>query len=474
MPTYVTGSGKEVILRDFAPDLDPTTPGIILDANNAVPTMKGYASRNFPVVIPNGTLPVVASGGYIALFSSGAVSLYAAGQGHIYQLQSGGWVEVDASSVYPATSPYVFTQFNDDVIVTANGLASPLVATGINGIFAPLGGSPPANAVAVISVAGFVVFFAGPNWYSSAAGVDNNYVPDIQTLAATGTLYDVPGNVTAGASLYRSIVAFKAGATWVGSFSGTPFTWSFQLISGQVGTYGQGCVVTLPDSIAFLGTDDFYITTGWTPQRIPNSLKEWFFANADHTQLQNVQGWYDHLNSVIYWHFVSIATPIPGELDSYVAYNVRVGRWSKGYLNASLIVQNTQDTQVALVGANGGTSEGGYFFDPTNKLMTWGGEAGAVPTTMYVKSGYLGDESNLSQLLRFRAKWNVYPTSDFAQSFHTDILGNTPTMDAVVVKSNDDWYSVRQYDRWHQIQISSIGAAEIVGYAFEARTGGVR
>ena len=46
---------------------------------------------------------------------------------------------------------------------------------------------------------------------------------------------------------------------------------------------------------------------------------------------------------------------------------------------------------------------------------TWDSAAGAVPGTMGTsRVGYLGDESNLSQLLRFRAKWNVYPTSDFA------------------------------------------------------------
>lgn len=480
MPSYQIGKGQEVIFRDFAPDLDPTTPGIILDASNAMPTMKGYAARNTPVnVFINSltALPVTPSGAYIALFSTGAVAIYAAGQGHIYQLQPGpGWVEVDGNVVYPATSPYQFTQFNDDVIVTANGLAAPLVATGINGTFVPLGGSPPANAVAVISVAGFVVFFAGPNWYSSAAGVDNQYVPDIQTLAATGTLYDIPGNVTAAASLYRSIIAFKAGATWVGTFSGAPFTWSFQLISGEVGTYGQGCVVTLPDSIAFLGTDDFYITTGYTPQRIPNSLKEWFFQTANLQQLSNVQGWYDPLNSVIYWHFVSNQTPVAGQLDRYVAFNVRVGRWSTGYLNANLVVQNTQNTQAALYGGQGSTSQGGYFFNPKNILYTWdsAGGVGTAPTTMYVKTGFLGDPDSLSQLLRFRAKWNVFPESNFATAFHTDILGKPPILDAMVVGTNDDWKSLRQYDRYHQVQFNSFGPAEIVGYAYEARQGGIR
>lgn len=481
MPDYVRGSGKEIPLADYAPDLDPTTPGIILDANNAVPTMKGYMARNAPIQVATSQTPAAfpfpPQGAYIAQFMSlnGQPSLYAAGGGNIYIFEgmSGGW-QLVAGPPAAVNSRVRFTQFNDDVIATAAGLGGPLVSSSQLGGFHALGGGPPANAPIVISVGGFVVFFAGASWFSSAAGVDNNYTPNIQTLAATGTLYDVPGDITAAAALYRSIVAFKAGATWVGVFSGSPFTWSFQLISGQVGTFGQECVVTLPDSIAFLGTDDFYITTGYTPQRIPNSLKEWFFATADPSQLANVIGWYDPQHSIIYWHFVSLQTPVSGMLDRYVAYNVRVGRWSTGYLNTNFVVPNTQDSLVALEGTANGSAQAGYFFDPNNLLKTWDGNQGAVPGTMYVKTGYVGDETNLSQLQRFRAKWNTAPTFDFGQAYHTNILGQTPIFDSAVVRANDDWQNCRQYDRWHQVQFNSVGSAEITAYAYQARIGGTR
>jgi hypothetical protein len=475
MPSYQIGKGQDIPFRDFAPDLSPDTPGIVLDANNVVPTMKGYAARNFPVVVPNTFLfNAGPPGAYIANVF-GVPTLFTAAAGFIWQLESGGWVNVTGSVIVPPTTRFRFTQFGNDVIVTANSpIMTPLVWSPSSPLFVPLAGSPPLGATTVISVGGFVVFFAGANWYSSAAGVDNDYVPNIQTLAASGTLYDVPGDILAAASLYRSIIAFKAGAVWVGTFSGAPFTWSFQLISGQVGTYGQECVVTLPDSIAFLGTDDFYITTGYTPQRIPNSIKEWFFQNANPSQLMNVCGWYDHDNSIIYWHFVSTSSPGPGILDRYVSFNVRVGRWSTGYLNTTYVVPNTSDPSAPVTGANGGTSEGGYFFDTNSFLETWDSAAGAVPGTGYVKTGFLGDQDNLSQLLRFRAKWNVYPTIDFAQAFHTDILGQPPSFDAAVFKTADDWSSVRQYDRYHQVQFNFVGPAEIVGYTYEARVGGIR
>lgn len=472
MPMYVRGSGKEIPFGDFSPDKDPASPGIVLDANNATPTMKGFAARNQPVTLPNGLLPNTVAGAYMGIAST-IPTLFAGVPNALFKMTVGGWTLVSPFLVSTFTR-WRFTQFGTDIIATNSGANPPQVWTPGTNFFNPLGGSPPVGAGLVISVGGFVVFFSGPNWYSSAAGVDNNYVPNIQTLAATGTLYDIPGDITAAAALYRSIVAFKAGATWVGTFSGAPFTWSFQLISGEVGTYGQECVVTLPDSIAFLGTDDFYLTTGWTPQRIPNSCKEWFFANANAGQLKNVSGWYDAVNSVIYWHFTSNASPSPAILDRYIAYNTRVGRWSTGYLNCAFVVPNSVSPSTPVLGASGGTSLAGYFFDEHSSLGTWDSAAGAVPGTMYVKGGYLGDETNLSELLRFRAKWNVYPTSDFGQAWHTNILGQTPIFDSLIVKGNDDWQNCRQYDRWHQIQISSLGPAELVAYAFEARVGGTR
>jgi len=51
MPIRKLGSGQEVPFYDFAPDSNLTTPGIILDAQNAMPTIKGYKTRNSAVQV---------------------------------------------------------------------------------------------------------------------------------------------------------------------------------------------------------------------------------------------------------------------------------------------------------------------------------------------------------------------------------------------------------------------------------------
>ena len=128
---------------------------------------------------------------------------------------------------------------------------------------------------------------------------------------------------------------------WLGTFTGAPYIWNFQLISAETGTWGQECVCVLPDSIAFLGIDDFYVTTGYTPTRIPNNIRRWFFDNVDMTQIQNTSSWYDAMNATVFWHWVSKNSPSPSFQDRWVGFNVRVGKWSTGYLLADTVIPNT-------------------------------------------------------------------------------------------------------------------------------------
>jgi len=127
----------------------------------------------------------------------------------------------------------------------------------------------------VTTVAGFVVMARGTEWFSSAAGADNDWNPNIQTLAATGILYDQPGPIVAMINILRTIVMFKNRAMWIGRET-EPETWSMDLVSTSTGTWTQESVIAGPDFIAFLGSDDFYITSGYTPQPLPGSPRGWF------------------------------------------------------------------------------------------------------------------------------------------------------------------------------------------------------
>jgi hypothetical protein len=462
MGDYTQGEGQYVPLQDYAPDLPSDTPGILLDCNNALPSTKGYKSRNAPAQVAP-AVPGPIYGSYLAYYSDQSTSVLAATNSQIYRLVSGAWQASGIAYAATAGTRVRFTQFNDDVIAVAPGI-SPLVATGPTGTFAILPGttgSPPSNASVVLSIAGTVVMFKGANWYNSAFGNDTTWTPDVQTLAATGTLYDYPGPIVAAAPIFRAMVVFKENAIWLGTFTGAPFVWNFQLISAETGTWGQECVVVLPDSIAFLGIDDFYVTTGYTPTRIPNNIRRWFFDNVNQQYLPLVTSWYDALNVTIFWHYCSKQAPNPPSCDRYVAYNLRMGKWATGYLEMNSVIGNTQPGAM-----------NGYYFDDQKQLWSWTG----APGTMMLKTSYMGQPSRLTQLMRVRASFSegTYPTSESLVPYHTYILGQPDGTGPDTVLGADDWFNFRQYDRYHRVQLNTVGPTTVQGFAYEYRVGGTR
>lgn len=471
MPIRKLGQGMEVPFFDFGPDLNLSTPGIILDASNAIPTIKGYRARQSPVQVAP-ALPLTGTGvqepplgAYVALYSDGSTSILAGTATRLFRLTSGTWTQI--GSGYTATFPWVFSQFADDVIATSAGNLNMQVAPGPTGTFSNLAGGPPTNAPTAISVAGFEAAYQKNEWFNSAAGTDNNWTPNTTTQAASGFLYDYPGNIIAASALFRNQIVWKRGSMYLLTYVGGTQVWSSQILSTNTGTWGQGCVCPMPTAVAFLGTDDFYLCQGYAPSRIPNSMKEWFFnqvhkdANGNPDQLQLTSSWYDPNTATVYWHFVSGQPPFAGMPDRYVGWNSRSGRWVPGYLNSPLVVWNTQPGQQA-----------GLFFDSNGALQSWSG----LPTTMFILTGYQGDADNLTQLQKVRVAYNQaqIPQSQILIPMHCYRMGDYPTVESAALLAADGWFNLRATDRYHQVQLSTNGSCEIMAMAYEGRIAGVR
>ena len=462
---YFQGDGREIPFGNFAPDGDPTAPGILLDAQGAMPTIKGFRAMASPVAF-GAPLPQLPTGGIVAYYSSGVSSLIVGTASHLYRYIGGVPTQADVGGAVGVPSGrWRFFQFGDDVIACAANQA-PLVATGPTGTFGALTGSAPFGATVGCTAQGTALLFAGALWYSSAPSTDNNWTPSPQTLAATGQLYDYPGPVVAAVSFYNTVIAFKEVAIWLGQFIGPPDSWSWQLISDMTGTWCQESAVVLSDSVAFVGSDDFYETSGNVPQRIPNQCAEWFFQQANPAYLSNINGWYDEARSTLYWHFVSNAAPYTGVPDRFVSYNKRSRRWCTGYLNTPTI------PAPPLFSAPNGAA---IYFDINNVPQQLSGPAGPMRLT----SGYLGDPDRLTQAFRWRPKYNfgqaIYPTSQSLAAFHTNVLGVAPTPSPTVPQlGGDGWFNFRQNDRWHQMSLATQGDCEVISYSYEGRLAGIR
>jgi hypothetical protein len=469
---YDSSKAIQLSIGDFAPDSDPRSDSIILDADGAVPTMKGLQALNIAQPFIAGSLPEVPNGAAVTIYSNGAYQYWAGGVMHLWRAFGNIWVQADSLGIgsFGATTRWRFAQFNDDLIAVAGGVA-PQVENGSTGIFGNLGGSPPVGATNVVVVNGQVLMFQGPNWFCSALATDNNWAPNIQTQAGAGTLYDYPGSVVAAAPIFRNVIVCKGLATWLGSYVGGQAVWSFQLISDQTGAWSQESMVPLPDGVAWLGSDDFYVCQGYTPQRIPNNLKEWFFDVADPMFLQNSQGRYDPYNAVIWWYFVSKGTPTAGVCDRWINYNTRSQHWSTGYTIVPCVpAPNTQPGLVL-----------GFFFDTNNLLNSYTG----LPGSMRMLTGYHGEDAFMTQLMGVRPEYNIAPTTASILPFHTPILGTPDIAGAPLIKSGNGWYHGRQTDRYHRVLFTMQGSAsaitastdvgaEISGLSFRFRQGGRR
>jgi hypothetical protein len=466
------GRTLEVPLSDFAPDLDPISRGVIVDMDGVIPTVKGYASRPAPESLGAPALAAKPIGGFVAQFSDGTVKVYAGTSSNLYRLDGTSWTSVGGP--YSVTGDHWhFAQFGDDVIAVAKGV-SPQVATGATGAFAALGGSPPANAEHVTVASGTVFMTRGADWFNSAVGTDNDWSPNIQTLAATGTIYELPGNITAVATLFRSVVLWKERGMWVGQFVGPPTTWSFSLVSTLTGCRGPFAAVNLPEAIAFLGTDDFYITRGYAPERIPNSLKEWFFATADPGLLHKVFGWYDPKAAIVYWHFVSKNPAVAGTPDTYVAWNVRTGKWAKGSHSTDFVVPVTRPGR-----------DSGLTFGTDKIIRSWTGTPGAA----YLRTGLVGQAGRITQVSRVRPRYAKNPRPDpntagletapnpqgeslIVWSYLTS--GALPETTTSAMLTEDGWHDVLAQGRYHQFELETLGEMEVVALEIEGREAGVQ
>jgi len=453
MPTLQTGQAETLELGDFAPDQDPDTPGIILDAQGCFPTMKGYQAEYSTQPYVAGALPGQPVGSALAQYSdtyTDQTQVWAGTVQHLYRAYSGNggiWVQADTlgTTSFGATA-WRYAQFNDDLIAVGGAGVVPQVATGPTGLFAPLGaiGAPPVGAVTVLSVNGQVMMFQGASWYVSALGTDNDWTPNVQTQAGSGTLYDFPGDIVAAAQLYRNVIVFKQNAMWLGQYVGGFPIWSFVPIADNVGAWSQESVITLPDRIVFLGSDDFYSCTGYTPTRIPNRCKEWFFDVADPAYLGNTLGRYDPYHSLVYWYFVSATAPIAGVPDRYVVWNARVNRWGTGYLNTpSVPVPNTY-----------ATLRSGLHFDTNYVLQT---RTGTVPELMRIQTGWYGSAERMSQFQGFAPRWNISPTTQALQMWHASNTGSVPMLGPNPVLAPNGWFFGRQTDFYHYFQITASG-----------------
>lgn len=464
------------VFADFAPDIDPITPGILIDCSNAYPTVKGF--RSYPSLVRYSTnnLPGTAFGVFSGAQGSADV-LVAGVADQLYELVAKTFVSAGLSlGTITPPARWRFDMYGTDLIAV-NGL-DPVQMKPISGSFATLGGGPPVASIA--QATDFSLFLIEANssrWWSSLS--DTIWTPSIATQTVRGNLDSTNGNISAAHALRSGIAIYKRKALHYGTFTGPPFYWDFVTVSTQIGAPSQEAIANLGDVQYFLGPDDFYAFDAQSLKRIPNNLKEWFFANYDQTKDYLVSARWEQEKSLIFWHFASLQS-VGETIDLWICYNLRTGKWSKGAemvdvpVFSSIQTGNLTYADFTATYPTYADVEGLRYGDLRSRAIDLSGVIksadhglylyNGAPAGGYVTSHDFGDRHNMYQVTRLRPQFSVYPQSGAILEVLSQYRpGDAPVAGPVVNLSSDGWFNFRNTSRLQRFKITALSEMEITG-----------
>lgn len=476
----------------FAPDIDPTTPGVITAIANMVPTIRGsYVGAASGADVGMDALAAAALGAAICTTLAGTNRLFAGTTTKLYEKSGTGWTDVSRVAAYGATetNPWRFAQFGD--VSLAVNKADQLQSISSGADFANL--SAPSAGVMCVSN-GFVMlgntnnggsgtaYGDSPNrWYCSGIFDETTWTPSVTTQCATGLLVDTPGGITAMRTLGANVVVYKDGSMYLARYEGPPAVWRFDLVTTEVGCSSHEAVVELDNAHFFIGPDDFYrYQPGGLPVPIGAPVKEWFFSRMNQSYRSRIRSAHDRVNALIYWFYPSSET----SLDSCVVYNYKSNKWG--------VADRSIECAVDYI-------TGGYTYDtlPFSTYDTWPevsydspfwnaqsryiGYIGtdhkivtltAASATSSLTTGHYGNDDEYSLLSRVTLRYLDKPTSAEMTNYYQDEHGGDWTTDITTAESSGR-FDVLRSSVWHKASFAFTGDVEVAGASANFQPGGV-
>lgn len=487
-----------VPVRGFAPDADPTEPGVLVDCTNLLPSLRGVMplpagatsgvnSASASVVVAHATFKLDGSARVFNVGRTGATTIKA------YEQDQADWTDVSrAAGTYSATQEVrpTFAQYGNQTLM-AVGTGEPIQET-TTGAFGDLTSAPSAQIV-LVALDFAIALNTSDNtdeWRCSAAGDTGSWTADVATQAARGRLYDAPGPIVAGAVLHSNVVAFKERSVFIGQYVGPPAIWSWRQLPGDnIGAPGPLSVVDIETALLWPGHDNFYAFDGTRPVPLGDNRVAEFWVQDLRADFQHaVVGVHDRRRWNVYWAYPSKTAMNQGEtsgrLDSYLAYNYRSNLWAYGRLNIQAVFEFpargltydgiataaslTYDQQPELSYDNILSEEGRPLvavFDPNRALLIMDG----TPLSASMETGDWGTDGVISLLDRVRPRFRDSPTTGTAKHLYKDDLGATARTAVASIALTDGAFDSVFAARWHRHSQEYTGEFELLGWDVSMR-----
>lgn len=474
-------------LVGFAPDLDPSTPGVLTDCDNIIPSTQGFTAGNTLVDLGLAALNGTCKGAYVGTLLDGSKRVVAGTNASLYDITAGVWQDRSPVSGYTGLAPWRFCMFGNNILATNR--AQRIQEAAPSGDFADIADAPSASIICAAS--GFVLAFNWSDltgsygdmpdgWWCSGLFNQDTWTPAASTQATNGRLTTAPGPITAARELGDTVVAYKEKSMFLGVYQGPPLVWSWQRIPGDIGCSGQEAVVVVGASHFFVGPTDFYVYDGTVPRSIGAPVREWFFTNLNAQQRANIKGGADLTRDLVYWYFPSTAST--GVCDTCVVYNIRTNKWGKFARSIEAVLQYASGS-ITYEGL--GTLYANYddlpnirydspfwLSDDTvpavlgtdHKLYSLTG----VPGSSYIVTGDVGDETHYSLLRRITPRYRLTPPTAQATNFYRYDLGTDPVQDGTVTQDRNR-FDFHRDARWHRVRMDWTGSVTLDGYTLDIK-----
>ena len=482
-------------MLSFAPDLDISTPEVLTDVTNMLPSLRGYIGAPAATDAGASALAAQCYGAAAVVGLDGTVRLFAGSAAHLYELSGTSWTTRTDTSAYPSgysngTERWRFAVFGNTVLAVSK--ATQLQA-GTAGSGFTKQTAPKAECMAIYK--GFVVFANCDDgstglstsygdqthrWWCSASFDHTDWAPSVSTQCTTGLIVDTQGPITALRAINNGLVLAKKNSLYRGDYVGPNVVFQWSLVSPQVGCLSQDAMVSVGFAAFFIGDEDIYSYDGTVPVSISGGIREWFFGRLSKgTSAPPILGQHDVINGRALWFYPANESTT---LNAVLVYDYKLRRWGAMDLAAEAVVEYATP---GLTYDNLGGSYGTYHDLPSvpyNSPIWTGGNpvpayfdgshdiqllTGASASSACI-SGYVGDPERWSMLRRVRPHYRTgsKPTAATCTPGYVDSRGDSVTL-ATVAADNNDRFDVRQTGRWHRLTFAFTGDHELLGWTID-------
>lgn len=474
-------------LVGFAPDMDPTTAGVLTDCSNVIPIEGGLRGAPGPSSIGVSALAAACRGAASTSDLSGTRRLYAGTGTKLYELNSTTWTDRSRAGNYilGTDDRWSFIQYAN---ATLAATPAAVIQRASGGAFADVAGSP--QAAIIEAAAGFAVAFNtssyADQWYCSTYLDETNWTLSVANQCVSGRLIGGSGPITAARRFGDDIVAYKGGSMFVGRYVGAPEVWRWTQVSTDVGCVGQEAVVDTAIGHVFVGKDNVYVFDGTTPRPLATgTIRRWLFADlSPYYAFKTILLW-DRAAGHVWMYYVGASSL--GVINRCAVYHVPTQRWGLAHSTIEAGVSYTSASATydggtpavatydaspsvpfdSLFWVTGSTSPS--VFSDSHTLQALVGTTGAASFT----TGDMGDDSVYSVCTKYRVRYSTKPTTSITTGYTKD-EGGTVVASSSSASINDGRHDLRQRARWHRFKTETTGNFVVTAVDPALREAGAR